>query len=131
MHVKKHIQHYSLSKSSAIPLISLAMQIIQMWIPGCSPVYISRKYLHPLSSYFGLKYAKRMHRGCLITLISKSKILQKCQPKACYVLTFLQRVKPLQSHLVLKNCTNLKCGRTFFSDLIFQISFPSNGDYPR
>lgn len=66
--VKKHIQHCGLSKSSAIPLTSLAMQIIQMQIPGCSLIHNSSKYLHPLSSYFGWKYAKRIHRRCLSVL---------------------------------------------------------------
>lgn len=68
----------------------------------------------------------------LFALVSKSKILQEWLPKACCILTFLERVNPSQLNLILKNPYKTKvCGRTFFSDLIFQTSFPFGKDYPK
>lgn len=111
--------------------MSLAMQIIQMCIPGCSLIHNSSKYLHPLSPYFGLKYAKRMHRGCLSILQTLHFGQQKRNP------TGMTAKSMLHSHLsgksqtpAVKSCFKKLhkpkvCGRTFLSDLIFQTSFPS------
>lgn len=110
------------------------MQIIQMWIPGCSLIHNCSKYLHPLSSYFGLKYAKRMHRGCLSILQTLHFGQQKQNPAGvtaetvCCILTFLQRVKPLQLNLIFKNFTKPKCvAEPSLVIWFFKSLFPSMG----